>query len=80
LSCTICLTNFLKTVYQEIKRLTQELPKKNLTKIIAHISKDVSLTNQMNDALALFETDEEKRNYLITFLDSIGVGKFSYKA
>ncbi|CAI2193291.1 8963_t:CDS:2, partial [Funneliformis geosporum] len=62
----------MSAVYQEIKRLTQELLKENFTKIIAYISKDVSLTNQMKDALALFDTDEEKRNYLVTFLDSIG--------
>ncbi|CAB4390871.1 unnamed protein product [Rhizophagus irregularis] len=54
----------MSTVYQEIKHLTQELPKENFTKIIAHISKDVDLTNQMKDALDLFDTDEEKRNYL----------------
>jgi hypothetical protein len=70
----------MSAVYQEIKRLTQELLKENFTKIIAHISKDVDLTNQMKDALDLFDTDEEKRNYLITFLNSIGAGMFSYKA
>ncbi|CAB4494337.1 hypothetical protein RhiirA5_505652 [Rhizophagus irregularis] len=62
----------MSAVYQEIKRLTQELPKENFTKIIAHISKDVDLTNQMKDALDLFDADEEKCNYLITFLNSIG--------
>ncbi len=84
MDCTICLTNFLKTeistVYQEIKRLTQELSKENFTKIIAHISKDVDLTNQIKDALDLFDMDEEKHNYLITFLNSIRAGMFSYKA
>ena len=70
----------MSAVYQEIKCLTQELSKENFTKIIAYISKDVDLTNQMKDALDLFDADEEKRNYLITFLNSIGAGMFSYKA
>ncbi len=67
------------TVYQEIKRLTQELPKENFTKIIAHISTDVNLTNQINDALALFDTDEDKHNYLVSFLESLRAGTFSHK-
>ncbi|CAG8646077.1 15848_t:CDS:2, partial [Funneliformis mosseae] len=76
LSCTICITNFLKTemfpIYQEIKRLTRELPEEKFTKIIAHISSNVILTNQVNDALALFDTDEKKRNYLVTFSETLG--------
>jgi hypothetical protein len=76
LDCTTCITNFLKTkmsaIYQEIKRLIPE----NFTKIIAHISTDVNLTNQVGDALALYDTVEEKRNYLISFLE----GMFSHKS
>ncbi|CAG8605638.1 4321_t:CDS:2, partial [Funneliformis mosseae] len=64
----------MSAIYQEIKRLTQELPKENFTKIIAHISKDVNLTNQINDALALFDTDEEKHKYLVNFLESLRAG------
>nr|CAG8473905.1 15189_t:CDS:2 [Entrophospora candida] len=52
-------------VYPEIKRVTlkfpQELPKEDPTKIIAYISRDVNLTNQVEKALAVFE---ERCNYL----------------
>nr|CAG8458407.1 1932_t:CDS:2 [Entrophospora candida] len=63
----------MSTVYLEIKRLTlkfsQELPKEDLTKITAYISGDVNRANQVEQALAVFDTDEDKCNYLRTYLD-----------
>ncbi|CAI2194420.1 19341_t:CDS:2, partial [Funneliformis geosporum] len=60
----------MSAIYHEIKRLIPE----NFTKIIAYINTDVNLTNQINDALALYDTNKEKRNYLISFLESLRAG------
>ncbi|PKY57329.1 hypothetical protein RhiirA4_549610 [Rhizophagus irregularis] len=63
------------TVYEEIKDLALKFPqtisKDGFTKLISHISGDVNLTNQINAALTIFDTYEDKRDYLKNYLISL---------
>ncbi|RGB39798.1 hypothetical protein C1646_739929 [Rhizophagus diaphanus] len=58
-------------VYEEIKDLALKFPqsisKEDFIQIIGHISSDVILTHQLNNALAVLDTDEDKCDYLINY-------------
>ncbi|CAB4476334.1 unnamed protein product [Rhizophagus irregularis] len=58
-------------VYEEIKDLALKFPqsisKEDFIQIIGHISSDVILTHQLNNALAVLDTDEDKSHDLADF-------------
>ncbi|CAB4403853.1 unnamed protein product [Rhizophagus irregularis] len=58
-------------VYEEIKDLALKFPqsisKEDFIQIIGHISSDVILTHQLNNALSVLDTDEDKCDYLINY-------------
>lgn len=71
-------------VYEEIKYLAlkfpQLIPKEDFIQIIGHISSDVILTHQLNNALVVFDTDEDKCDYLKNYSKPLKkTGKFSPK-
>ncbi|CAB5380654.1 unnamed protein product [Rhizophagus irregularis] len=70
-------------VYEEIKDLALKFPqsisKEDFIQIIGHISSDVILTHQLNNALAVLDTDEDKCDYLINYSKPLkkGCSRFS---